>query len=270
MKIKKLTILKSIVFFGSVILVFTSLTGCQKNSKTEENNDNYELNQSSQMIDNEKNTVENNDTKVIKSENNTQKDNTLHNDDTTLNNQDNIKTNNQATELTESDKIVISTFDNIEKDVDRLTESNVNENTKNKLKGTFITVVDFIFYDGEIKGIKFNDLTEGAKQKVLESAKRIDDKIETKIPGYKENISNKTKNAYNKAGEIIKKGADNIKDFSKEKLGEENYNSIIDAKDELVYYTKNAFDIVGDITNGIWQKGKSKIKSWYENFRHKQ
>lgn len=92
MKIKKLTILKSIVFFGSVILVFTSLTGCQKNSKTEENNDNYELNQSSQMIDNEENDVENKDDKVIKSENNTQKDNTLHNDDTTLNNQDNIKT----------------------------------------------------------------------------------------------------------------------------------------------------------------------------------
>ena len=68
--------------------------------------------------------------------------------------------------------------------------------------------------------------------------------------------------------EVIKKGANSVKEFYKEKLGEENYNAIIDAKGELVYYTKNAFDIVGNVTSNLWEQGKSKVKSWYEKFRN--
>ena len=132
----------------------------------------------------------------------------------------------------------------------------------------FVTIVDFIFYDAEIKGIKFDDLTEDAKQNILETANTIDSKIEKSFPGYKETISDKTKSAYNKASEVIKKGDNSVKEFSKEKLGEENYNAIIDAKDELVYYTKNAFDIVGNVTSNLWEQGKSKVKSWYEKFRN--
>ena len=89
-----------------------------------------------------------------------------------------------------------------------------------------------------------------------------------KYPNYKEEISDVTSQAYNKASELIKKGANNIKDFSKEKLGEENYNAIIEAKDELVYYTKNAVDIVGNAISNIWNSGKSKLKSWYENLKN--
>lgn len=267
MKIKNLIILKGVAFFSAIVLVAVPLTGCQKNKNNNVESDNYLSTETSYEQNSSENIVENKDEKVINSEINNQKESNLHKGDTTM--QNNTSTPSVAKEqYTENDKTVIATFDNIEKDVDNLLQGEKTESTKDKLKGTFVTIVDFIFYDAEIKGIKFDDLTEGAKQNVLETANNIDSKIEKSFPGYKETISDKTKSAYNKASEVIKKGANSVKEFSKEKLGEENYNAIIDAKDELVYYTKNAFDIVGNVTSNLWKQGKSKVKSWYEKFRN--
>ena len=70
-----------------------------------------------------------------------------------------------------------------------------------------------------------------------------------------------------KAFELIKKGAYNLSEFSKEKLGEENYNAIIDAKDEFIDYTKQAIDIIGDVGSNIFENGKEYIKNWYENLK---
>ena len=250
MKIKKLIILKGVAFFSAIVLVAIPLTGCQKSKNNDLKPDNYLSTDTSYEQNTTENAVENKEEKVTNSENSTP------------------KLSETKEQYTENDKAVIATFDNIEKDVDNLLQGEKTESTKDKLKGTFVTIVDFIFYDAEIKGIKFDDLTEGAKQNVLETANTIDSKIEKNFPGYKETISDKTKSAYNKASEIIKKGANSVKNFSKEKLGEENYNAIVDAKDELVYYTKNAFDIVGNVTSNLWEQGKSKVKSWYEKFRN--
>ena len=60
----------------------------------------------------------------------------------------------------------------------------------------------------------------------------------------------------------------NLKDFSKEKLGDENYNAIVEAKDELVEYSKEAIDIIGDVGSDLLDSGKEYIKNWYENFRN--
>lgn len=256
MKIKKLIIINTTILLSGIILI----TGCQSNETKEENISSYSSNQ---IVDEEK-YVENKEEKAINSENNITSAPTLHNDDSGVANTYEEK----VIEYTDSDNLAISTFSNIEKEVDILVKSESSENIKDKLKGTFITIVDFIFYDSEINGVKFNDLTESGKNKVLDISKSIDAKIENKYPNYKESISDKTKNAYNKASELIKKGSDNIKDFSKEKLGEDNYNAIVSAKDELVYYTNNAFDIIGDVTSDLLKKGKAKIKNWYENLKN--
>ena len=136
------------------------------------------------------------------------------------------------------------------------------------LKTTFINIVDFLFYDGKINGVTFDELSENGKQKVLELANKIDLKIEKKFPGYKETISNKATSAFLRVSEIIKDGAKDLSSFSKEKLGEENYNSIIDAKDELVLYSKNALSFVKDIGTTAFEKTKEKLNSWYQNFKN--
>ena len=175
--------------------------------------------------------------------------------------------NEEITTYSQNDETAIATFNDIEKEVDTILNSESVSNAKDKVKGTFITIVDFIFYDSEINGVTFDELTDSGKQKVLEIASKIDNKIENKFPSYKDSISDTTKKAFNKASELIKKGADNLSEFSKEKLGEDNYNAIINAKDEMIDYTKEAIEIIGEVGSNVFNSGKEYIKNWYENLR---
>ena len=181
-------------------------------------------------------------------------------------NTNNTNTNNSNT-ITYSDKdteVINSLNETLTK-----VKSNVSDNDfLDSAKGVFISVVDFLFYDGSINGVTFDELTDSGKQKVLEIASSIDSTIENKFPGYKETISDKASNAFNKASEIIKKGANDLNDFAREKLGEDNYQSIIDAKDELIVYTKNAINFIGDVSSSLWNSTKDKLNNWYQNFKN--
>ena len=171
-------------------------------------------------------------------------------------------------------KIDIKLNDNENKDAIKNTLKNIEESTqdenfKDKASSTFISIVDFLFYDGTIKGISFDELTEKGKEKVLEISSKIDVKLEEKCPGYKEKISNSTSKAYQKASKIIKNGAKNINDFAKNALGDENYQAIIDAKDELAKYSKEALNFVTGAGSKVFNNTKEKLKEWYQNFKNK-
>lgn len=184
-------------------------------------------------------------------------------------NKNNANTNNtnNSNAITYSDKdteVINSLNETLSK-----VKSNVSDSSfLDSAKGVFISVVDFLFYDGSISGVTFDELTDSGKRKVLEIASNIDSTIENKFPGYKETISDKASNAFNKASEIIKSGAKDLNDFAREKLGEDNYQSIIDAKDELVYYTKNAINFIGDVSSSLWNSAKDKLDNWYQNFKN--
>lgn len=106
-------------------------------------------------------------------------------------NKETIKNDN----YNEKDNIVIDELNNTLKNIE---ESTQDKNFKDKASSTFISIVDFLFYDGTIKGISFDELTEKGKEKVLEISSKIDVKLEEKCPGYKEKISNSTSKAYQK------------------------------------------------------------------------
>lgn len=172
-------------------------------------------------------------------------------------------------QYSQKDLLVINELNSLDNQTDLLLKEGTNETIGDKAKGIFITLVDFCFYDGKINGITFDELTEEGKSKVLKIVNKIDEKIENKFPGYKEKISSKTSEAFKKASEIIKKGANNVKEFAKEKLGDRNYQSLIDEKDELVLYTKNAWSLVKDFSSSIYHKTTDSLKKWYENFKNK-
>lgn len=177
------------------------------------------------------------------------------------NNKDTIKNDN----YNEKDNIVIDELNNTLNNIEKSTR---DENFKDKASSTFISIVDFLFYDGTIKGVTFDELTEKGKEKVLEIASKIDVKLEEKCPGYKETISNSTSKAYQKASEIIKNGAKNINDFAKNALGDENYQTIIDAKDELAKYSKDALNFVTGAGSKVFNETKDKLNEWYQNFKN--
>lgn len=180
-------------------------------------------------------------------------------------NNETIKNEVTKPSLSNKDNTIINEMDNTLNSIN--TESS-SSNFSDKAKATFISIVDFLFYDGTIKGVTFNELTDAGKQKVLELANKIDVKLEEKAPGYKDKISSSTSSAYNKASEVIKNGASSLNNFAKEKLGDENYNSIIDAKNELVKYSKNALNLVGSAGSKLFSSTKDKLNDWYQNFKN--
>ena len=57
----------------------------------------------------------------------------------------------------------------LKKKYDEVNNNSWND-VKDKAKEYFITIVDFIFYDGKIKGHTFNDLSSTAKLKIISIA----------------------------------------------------------------------------------------------------
>lgn len=86
------------------------------------------------------------------------------------------------------DNIVLSYVDSIKTKVDNYSN---NENNKKTAKEYFCSIVDFIFYDGTIKGHTFNELSTSAKAKVIYYALILDNKIDNKYPGYKDTLGDK-------------------------------------------------------------------------------
>ncbi len=248
-------------------------------------------NSSDEVIDNSKDTTQKNTSSSTTSNDNslennssstTSKNNSLENNkeqSTTIPNKEiqnpvvedtNISStsNSYVEETNENDNIVLQEFRNLKADVKKITESDTVTNFKEDCKNVFITIVDFIFYDGEIKGITFDELSDAAKQELLKEASEIDSLIVKKFPNYKEEISSFATSAYNKASNLIKTGANNIKDFAKDKLGEDNYNKIKQVKDDLKQSASTVWEDLKDDVGNVYDKAKEKIKNWYENFKN--
>ena len=198
--------------------------------------------------------------------NSTTTTNSSKNTQSNSSNKNDVSNNTEVNTYSSNDEIVINS---LESSLTKINNGSTSDSSfSDSAKGVFVSIVDFLFYDGEINGVTFDELTDSGKQKVLKIASKVDNAIESKIPGYKETISDTASKAFNKASEVIKSGANNLNNFAKEKLGEENYQSIIDAKDELVYYTKNAINFLGDVGGKVFNSVKDKLDSWYQDFKN--
>lgn len=176
-----------------------------------------------------------------------------------------ISQNNVMTE-----EETVNYFERIEAKVNEYANSENFENMKDKASSLFITTVDFIFYGGEIKGVTYDSLSNSAKLKILNIAKRIDTTIMTKWPTYKEDVKTTSGKVFSNVTSKIGEGISYVDGKLNEKLGEENYS---DLKDNTI----KAVDEIKDTAGTYYEKGKDaatnakeKVKSWYENYRNKK
>lgn len=168
----------------------------------------------------------------------------------------------EVSSLTLNDNVVISHFKSLG---DSIKSSFNDSDLLDKAKVYFVYTVDFLFYDGDIKGIKFNDLSDMAKSQLLKDISTIDDLICTKFPNYKETIGNGSEAAYNKASEIIKAGSSNIKNFTLEKLGRENYNKILNVSSSFWKQNVDDWNLFKDLVQDGSGYIKSYLDEWYKN-----
>lgn len=264
---KQRIILIGIIILGVILLLSVSFYYLSKTKTLFIENNNYSERGKDEEIKNSNVNGSNEDSIDSKSPdviNNTQDNASSKSIDVKEDTKDN-DSSDVIVDYTKKDNLVIH---EMEKALESVNSLKNNDTFSDKAKATFVNVVDFLFYDGSINDVTFKELSSKGKEKVLKLAYSIDMKLEEKVPGYKDNIASKTGSAYNKASEVIKNGAYNLNNFTKEKLGDENYNLIIDAKDELTLYTKDAFSLIKNASSNILSSSKEKLNSWYQNFKN--
>lgn len=107
----------------------------------------------------------------------------------------------QITEEKMTDEEVLEYIDKIGDEM-----TNCSESITESAKQEFITLVDFIFYGGEIGGRTFDSLKDSTKTKVLEIYNKISDYIEKKWPTWRQTIIDQ----YNNIGDIWDENKDDI------------------------------------------------------------
>ena len=196
----------------------------------------------------------------------------------TVANKDSIETK-EITLVTEQDTTTIATdeevveyIEDVTNEVETLTEEeSLSEKTKQSLKKAFITLTDFIFYDGTIKGKTFKELSYEAQTKILELYEKLDAKIESVFPNYKEEIKDTSTKTYSKAKEKAKELKETIKNIYIERVGEDTYQKEMDiiknTKDKVVEKTTPVISDVKDKAKDTYTKAKDKLDEWYKNFK---
>lgn len=163
-------------------------------------------------------------------------------------------------------------IEEVNQDVETLTEKEeLSPLDKETLTNTFITLTDFIFYDGKIKGKTFDELTNDAKEKVIDLYEKIDAKIENVYPGYKEKIKETSIKTYNNVKEKLVELKDNIATSYKDEIGEERYNDQVETFNESKETMKESFEPVVDViveeSKELYNTAKEKADNWYQTWK---
>ena len=162
-----------------------------------------------------------------------------------------------------SDEAIIKQFESVEEDIKSVDNTNIDESLEKKLKKNFIILTDFIFYDGKINGKTFNELSDEAKAKILLIYERIDNKIETLFPNYKEDLRKSANKAYNN----IKEGIAKLKEKYIEKVGDEAYENTMKIYEEDKERLKEAYMPIIEKARERAFELKDRAESWYKKFK---
>ena len=177
--------------------------------------------------------------------------NNVHNQMVT---QQEIYDNHEFPTRTEEKDTKVTYFEEAKDNLKELAAKDNIDEIKSKGKEYIITGIDFIFYNQQIKGVYFNDLTDDAKKSIIKTLKNIDAAVMEYYPEYKEDISSKNKAAVVFLDEKYIYSLDKIIEF----LGEENFEAIGAAKDELKDSVSETFEQTSSYVKKKYNEWKNK------------
>lgn len=169
-------------------------------------------------------------------------------------------TSKATTKQTTTVKVTEKAYKNADDSVLKTTSEMLQDKNRNVIKENFIKIVDFIFYDRDINGYYFKDLTNSAKIKVIYYATMLDNLIDKEFPSYKENLSEKYNNTKAK---LVKLYLEKSSEYCKN-----NENVCRQAKSDFAVL-KKSLNITFDFIKGLCQDGTQKLKEWYEIYSGK-
>lgn len=186
-------------------------------------------------------------------------ENTDSSDDITDADSGQTGTPNEVTTEDLGEAAIISYFENLNTDLDAYSE---DKTLSENIKSGFVTVVDFLFYEGTIKGKTFNQLSTTAKLKVLQLIFTIDQKIEKHFPDYKEQISTTGNKVYTN---VKAKALESYLDLTTKICVD--YSDTCQTAKEGLADLKQSFSLTWNLIKDISGIGLSKLKAWYELWR---
>lgn len=266
-----LIVLSSILFILSVTISLNTNDFKLNNKINNKDNNQNQIKEEDKNINtgmkNPTNKEETNKEPEINNKVEEKNETTVENNKVEDKNEDNKKNNITSTNketvtkeevTTKSENNVISYFES----QDNLITSSADQedsSLREKVKNGFVSIVDFIFYDKEIKGYKFKDLTTSAKLKVIKIALSIDNKIDEYFPDYKDVIKNKYDNI---KGKLAVKYLEFTKTLC-DTVGETTCNH---AKEDFNTMKKN-FGITWQLIKELAKSGSNKVKEFYETWK---
>lgn len=172
-----------------------------------------------------------------------------------------------------SDSELVEYIDNTYSRVNELvSKKKVSEKDEHLLRNTFITLTDFIFYGGEIKGKTFSELKDDIKEKILDIYTKIDSKIEDKVPNYKEDLKEGALDIKDMVNDLKNSILNKYKNYT----GEEDYNEEVESFKEGINDMKEVYDTYKPyIDSGkekakeYYESGKEYLNDWYQKYKER-
>lgn len=183
-----------------------------------------------------------------------------------------IKTTTEAVENEVTDEDIVNYVTNVDSQIESISkEDSSNKNIKESLKKNFIILTDFIFYNGTIKGKTFNDLSTEAKEEILKLYEKIDSKIESIYPDYKEDIKDTSTKAYSKTKEMTISLKETLKQNYIDMVGEDVYQKEMDIiKEKSSEVKEKASPVISSAkekTKEVYENTKDKLNTWYQGIK---
>lgn len=162
----------------------------------------------------------------------------------------------------EENNETIKIDNNISEPVETYFEKISTSSNTSTLKSGFVKIIDFIFYGEKINGVTFNELKDEVKLKIISFAYKIDSKIDSLFPGYKEKIVSTVKRIYTNIKERLTKLYISITT----KICENRPTLCENAKEDWKVL-KEDFGITWEWLKKLYGNSKEKVNEWYLEYR---
>ena len=161
---------------------------------------------------------------------------------------------------TKNNNIFGEIIDRIDIDPEEYFTDIANNANGKKLKTGFVNAIDFIFYNKKINNITFDELKDSAKLKIIKLTYKIDSKIDSLFPGYKETIKSTVSRIYTSVKERLTKLYLSITN----KICEATPSTCKHAKEDFLEL-KEDFGLTFDFLKNLFDQGKDSFNEWYYN-----
>ncbi|MDD3341424.1 MAG: hypothetical protein PHN72_04480, partial [Bacilli bacterium] len=168
-----------------------------------------------------------------------------------------------------SDEELLAMVDTWEQDIDGYLAKGDWESVKERATGHFITITDFLFFEGTLtnkegKTLTRKDISEATAEKVATTYLNALAKVESIRPGFVDTLTDRYEKGKPYIFGVFSTLGQKTLETGREQLSEEQYNNIQHLLDIAKYQTNNTIENAKE----LWETGSEWAASTYQDFKN--